>query len=110
MLPAEDISDTVRLSQALILDTGAITSTPPFANVPLGSAQNEDHTPTVISSAMASSGSHTLPLIATERRSSTLSSGSSYGSELTWSSWPQTLPEQSLLLHLYVYPPFVSSI
>ena len=107
MLSAED---TVGLSQPLMIDTKAITSTPPFANVPLGSAQNEDHTPTVLSNAMASSGSHTLPLIAIERRSSTLSSGSNYGSELMWSSWPQMLPEQPLLMHLYVYQPFVRSI
>lgn len=106
MLSVEDISDTAGLR---ILDTEAITSTPPFANVPLGSAQNEDHTPTIIANAVAS-GSHTLPLIATESRASTLSSGSTYGSELMWSSWPQMLPEQSLLLHLYVYQRFVSSM
>ena len=109
MLSAESVSNSAGLSRALIPDTDAITSTPPFTNVPTGSTQGEEHTLTVISNAMASTSSHTLPLTATDSSASPLCSVSSYGSDLIWSSWPPMLPEQPLLLHLYVHRFFVSS-
>jgi hypothetical protein len=102
MLPAENISESAGLSQALMPNLETTTSSPPFANLPLGSSQNENQAQSVISNATTTSP-YALPLTTTDRSASTLCSVSSYGSDLIWSSWPPTLPEQPLLLHLYVH-------
>lgn len=100
MLSTDNISESAGLSQALMPDLE--TTTPPFANLPLESSRNENQAQTRISNATATS-SYALPLTTTDRSASTLCSVSSYGSDLIWSSWPPTLPEQPLLLHLYVH-------
>ncbi|KAF8622905.1 hypothetical protein AX15_006667 [Amanita polypyramis BW_CC] len=88
--------DTSLLSQALISDPETMD---PYVNLSSGNAQSESRLRSVIADASIT-GSYALPLTSTNGNESVPPAAPSHGLDLMWSSWPSTLPEQPLLLHL----------